>query len=100
MVWEGVYKLEAEGDLERAARIVYQHFDALFLEGMFDAADLLLAEINYEQITDSTLVTLLTVTGAAEERLSNRPYVVAQLLQRLRKTYTEQEIQDTMQGLL
>lgn len=94
-----VYACVDAGNSDAGGEIVYDEMDQLLGDAKWQAADAVLAAVQLARLDPLTLVSLLTITGAARDHLRQRPGYFAAVRDRLALEMTPDRLQRVLVGL-
>lgn len=87
-------------DLEDKLYLIYNYIDDLLLDGQFEICDNILLNLNHEDFNDPTiLLSFLTITAAAKDRLKNRHSCYLKIKSFFEKNYTKDKVEAMLVGL-
>lgn len=94
-----VYECVRSGRSDAGGEIIYDQIDQLLGEAKWRSADAVLAAIDLDELDALTMLSFLTITGAARDRLKQRPAYFASVRARLTREMTPERLARVLVGL-
>jgi len=97
---EEAFRLELDGETDKAIDLIYVNMDNLMLEAKFDEVSGILNSIDCDGASEDLLVAFACITNTAKKLVGSRDYFISRIKTSLEKRGLEaDEIEGIMEGL-
>jgi len=96
---EGLYEHTRRGNTDVAGDVIYEWFDSLLCDGRFEECDDLLQRSMPEYLDVNGMLSMLTITAAARDKLTRRQGFYHRVENRLRELTGEDYAKQLLAGL-